>query len=138
VFLEHFQGRCLNYLPGQPIPAPDYSFGEAVFPNIQSESLLASLEAIPFYPVTSYGGEEADPHLTTISFHGVVESEKVSPEPPILQNEQPQTCAPDPSPASLPFSRRATLVPQSLSCSEGLKTEHSTCDVATPILSTEG
>ena len=30
-------------------------------------------------------GEEADSHLTTITFQVVVESDKVTPEPPLLQ-----------------------------------------------------
>jgi len=49
--------------PGQPIPAPAHSF-----PNIQPESPLAQLEAIPSSPIASYVGEEAEPHLTTASF----------------------------------------------------------------------
>jgi len=35
-------------------------------------------------------GEEADPHLTTASFQGVVEKDKVSPEPLLLQTKQSQ------------------------------------------------
>jgi len=50
-------------LPGQPIPAPDHSLGENFFPNIQPESPLAQLEAIPSNPIASYAGEEADLHL---------------------------------------------------------------------------
>jgi len=37
-----------------------------------------------------YMGEEANPHLNTASFQVVVESDKVSPEPYLLQTEQPQ------------------------------------------------
>jgi len=37
-----------------------------------------------------YLGEEADPHLTTTSFQVVGEYDKVSPEPPLLQTEEPQ------------------------------------------------
>ena len=43
-------------------------------PNVQPESSLAQLEAITSCPVTSYMGEEANPHLATTSFQGVVES----------------------------------------------------------------
>ena len=32
-------------------------------------------------------GEEADSHLTTITFQVVVESDKVTPEPPLLQTK---------------------------------------------------
>ena len=35
MFLEHLQGQWLLHLLGQPIPVPDQSFGEVVFPNIQ-------------------------------------------------------------------------------------------------------
>jgi len=36
----------------------------------------------------SYPGEEANPYLTTTSFQAAVESDKVSPERPLLQSEQ--------------------------------------------------
>jgi len=48
------------------------------------------LEAIPPSPVASYVVEEADPCLTTTSLQAVIESNKVSPEPPFLQTEQSQ------------------------------------------------
>ncbi|KFO96584.1 Wiskott-Aldrich syndrome protein family member 1 [Calypte anna] len=35
-------------------------------------------------------GKETNPHLATPSFQGVVESDEVSPEPPLLQAEHPQ------------------------------------------------
>ncbi|KAK4825001.1 hypothetical protein QYF61_022947 [Mycteria americana] len=41
---------------------------EVKFPNIQSKSPLAQLEAISSCPITCYLGEETDPHLTTTSF----------------------------------------------------------------------
>jgi len=44
-FYAHLQG--LNHLPEQLIPAPDHSFREEIFPNIEPESLLEQLEAIP-------------------------------------------------------------------------------------------
>ena len=90
MFPEHLQGRWLNYLPKQPIPAPDHSFREEIFPNIQPEPPLAQLEAIPSHPVSSYTGKEADLYLITISFHIVIEGNKVSPESPLLQTEQSQ------------------------------------------------
>ncbi|KAK4820460.1 hypothetical protein QYF61_027037 [Mycteria americana] len=37
-----------------------------------------------------YLGEETNTHLSTASFQVVVESNKVSPEPPFLQAKQPQ------------------------------------------------
>ena len=72
-------------LPGQPIPAPDHSLGENFFPNIQPESPLAQLEAIPSSPVACFMGEEADPHLAKTPFQVVVESNEVTPQPSLLQ-----------------------------------------------------
>ena len=56
------------------------------------------LEAIAS-PVTGDVGEETNPHLTTPSCQGAAESEKVSPQPPLLQTEQPQL--PQPLPVRL-------------------------------------
>jgi len=64
--LEQLQG--LHHLSGQPIPAPDHSFREEIFPNVQCESPLVQLEAIPSHPIASYVGEDTNPHLTITSF----------------------------------------------------------------------
>ena len=48
------------------------------------------LEAIPSVSIASYTGEEANLHLATASFQAVVQSNEVSHEPPLLQNEQTQ------------------------------------------------
>ena len=69
---------------------PDHPFREVVFPNVQPEPFLVQLEAIPSSPITDYMGEEADPQLTTTSLWVVIESNKVSPEPPLLQTKQSQ------------------------------------------------
>jgi len=42
-------------------------------------------EAIPSRPIAGYMGEEANSPLITTSFQVVVESDEVSPEPPLLQ-----------------------------------------------------
>ncbi|KAK4829021.1 hypothetical protein QYF61_001796 [Mycteria americana] len=63
----------------------DNPFREEIVPNIQSKPPLAQLEAIFSRPITCYLGEETDPHLSTTSFQAVVESNKVSPQPPFLQ-----------------------------------------------------
>ncbi|KAK4818143.1 hypothetical protein QYF61_006742, partial [Mycteria americana] len=78
----HIQGWRLNHFPGQPVPVLDNPFSEVKFPNIQSKPPLAQLEAISSCPITCYLGEETDPHLSTTSFQVVVESDKVSPQPP--------------------------------------------------------
>ena len=48
------------------------------------------LEDTLSHPIASYMGEEADPHLTTTSFQVAVESNKITPELPLLQTEQSQ------------------------------------------------
>ena len=64
--------------------------GEEIFPNTQSKPPLVQLEAISSRPIACYLGRETDPHLATTSFQVVVESNKVSPEPPFLQVKPPQ------------------------------------------------
>jgi len=61
-----------------------------IFPNIQSKPPLTQLEAIASHPVAGYWGEETNPRLITTSFLAVVESDKVPPQPPLLQTEQSQ------------------------------------------------
>ncbi|KAK4807165.1 hypothetical protein QYF61_024285 [Mycteria americana] len=56
----------------------------------QCLTTLSGLEAISSCPIASYLGEETDPHLSTTSFQVVVESNKVSPQPPLLQAKQSQ------------------------------------------------
>ena len=41
-------------------------------------------------PIAGYWGEETNTHLLTPSCQGAGESEKVSPQSPLLQTEQPQ------------------------------------------------
>ncbi|KAK4817737.1 hypothetical protein QYF61_026537 [Mycteria americana] len=83
-------GWGLNHFSGQPVPMLDNPFSEEKFPNIQSKPPLVQLEATSSCPITCYLGEETDPHLSTTSFQVVVESDKVSPQPPLLQAKQPQ------------------------------------------------
>jgi len=59
---------------------------------------LMKLAAIASRPTAGYLGEDINPHLTTPSFQVAVESDKVSPQPPLLQTEQPQL--PQPLPIS--------------------------------------
>ncbi|KAK4820179.1 hypothetical protein QYF61_021451, partial [Mycteria americana] len=73
-----------------PVPMLDHPFSKEIFPNSQSQPPLAQLEAISSRPIASYLGEETDSHLATTSFQVVVESNKVSPQPPLLQAKQPQ------------------------------------------------
>ena len=63
------------------------------------QPLLAQLESIPPRPVTGHMGEQTCPDLTTASFNVPIEGNKVAPEPPLLQAEQPQL----PQPYLMPF-----------------------------------
>ncbi|KAK4828214.1 hypothetical protein QYF61_024648 [Mycteria americana] len=83
-------GWRLNHFPGQPVPMLDNPFREVKFPNIQSKPPLVQLEAVSSCPMACYLGEETNTHLSTTSFQAVVESDKVSPQPPFLQAKQPQ------------------------------------------------
>jgi len=69
---------------------PDHSFSEEIFPNIQSKPPLTQLESISSHPIADYLGEETNSHLATPSCQAVVESDKVSPQPPLLQTKQLQ------------------------------------------------
>jgi len=77
-------------LPGQPVPVPDHSLSKDIWPNIQSKPPLTQLEPIASRPIASYLGEETNPRLATPSLQAAVESNKVPPQPPLLQTEQPQ------------------------------------------------
>ena len=88
MFFEHLQGWGLLPLPGQPIPMSDHSFSKEIFPNIQSKPPLMQPEAIASSPIPYCLGEETNTCLATISFRVVVESNKVSSHPPLLQDEE--------------------------------------------------
>ena len=83
MFLENLQRWRLLHFPGQSVPIPNHSFGEA-FPNIQLESPLMQLETIPSHPIAVMWEKGSSPHLATTSFRG----NKVSPEPSLLQTKQ--------------------------------------------------
>jgi len=68
----------------------DNPFSEEIFPNTQSKPPPAQLEAISCHPIASYVGEETDTHLATVSLQVVVDSNKVSPQSPFLQDKQSQ------------------------------------------------
>lgn len=59
--LQYLQGQWFHHLSGQPVPLPDHTLWEELFPKTQPESLLVQLEAIPTNPIVSYMREEAKP-----------------------------------------------------------------------------
>ena len=66
MFFEHFQELRLHHIPGQPIPVADQSFGE--FFLTCNLSLPWCNMSITSSPIARYMEEEANPHLSTISF----------------------------------------------------------------------
>ncbi|NXG59328.1 SHAN2 protein, partial [Hemiprocne comata] len=116
------KGRC-GPCPGQPGPGPDNPCQQEIVPQIQSQPPLAQLEAVPSCPVAcSWGAETDPPWLQPPLRH--LQSQKVSPQPPLLQPQHPQlpqlllTTSPDPppsapapSPAPWPFSGHAPAPP---------------------------
>jgi len=131
--LEHHQGRCFHYLPGQPIPVPDQSFRE-VFPNANPNLPWCNLRSFPSHPITSYLGEEVAPHLNTTSFQTVAEGSKGAP------SQFPQSLVVSlvlQSPQQLWWT--SLNMPQGLSvCSKEPKSEHSILGAASLELSTRG
>jgi len=65
-----------------------HSFTNEIVPNIQSKPPLTQLEVVASCPMANYAGEETNACLTTTSFQVVVESNEVSPQPPLLQTKQ--------------------------------------------------
>ncbi|KAJ7423414.1 hypothetical protein BTVI_09780 [Pitangus sulphuratus] len=72
---------------------------EEILPNVQPKPPLAQLKLVPSCPTADCLVEETDTHLATPSCQGVVGSEKISPEPPLLQAKQPHI--PQPLPTGL-------------------------------------
>lgn len=62
----------------------DSPLHEEIFPNMQPKPFLMQLDSASSHPVTFYQREEPDPHLVAPSCQGVVEHNKVTPEPPFL------------------------------------------------------
>lgn len=61
-------------------------FHEEIFPTILFKSPQVQAEVISSFPVIGYLGEEANIHLPTTSCQVAVDSNKLSPEPPLLNN----------------------------------------------------
>ena len=86
---KYLQGWWLNHFSGQHVPMLDNPLSEEFFPNIQPKLPSVQLETISFCPISCYLGEETDIHLITTSYQVVVESDKISLEPPSLQAKHP-------------------------------------------------
>ena len=69
-------------MPGKRISMPDRSLRSEIFPNIQFKPLLTQPEVIASRPIAGYLGEETNICFMTTSFQVVVETNKVSPQPP--------------------------------------------------------
>ncbi|KAJ7406161.1 hypothetical protein WISP_135147 [Willisornis vidua] len=75
-------------LPGQPTLMSNHPFCEEFLPNVQPKLPMVQLKTTSSHPVAGCLGEEANSQLATAPGHGVVESDKVPLEPPLLQCKQ--------------------------------------------------
>ena len=78
---------------------PDHSFREESFPDIQPEPPLAQLEAITSHHIVVTWENRLTSTSPQTSFQEVGETDKVSPDPPLLQTIQSQF--PQPLPVRL-------------------------------------
>ncbi|KAJ7414114.1 hypothetical protein WISP_86616 [Willisornis vidua] len=86
---------------------PNYSLCKEFLSDIQTKLSLTELKPVLSCSTVGCVREETNPHLATTTFQVVVESDKVSPEPPLLQAKQSQV--PQPfltglGPMSLPWA----------------------------------
>ncbi|KAK4813670.1 hypothetical protein QYF61_017637, partial [Mycteria americana] len=88
--LKHFQGWGIHNFSGQPVPVPHHPHSEEFLPYILSKSTtLFQFKAITPCPITT------SPCKKSLSSFLVLEGcYKVSPEPSLLQAEQPQLSQP--------------------------------------------
>ncbi|KAJ7424515.1 hypothetical protein WISP_28382 [Willisornis vidua] len=73
---------------------PDHSLCKEFLSNVQTKPPLAELEPVSSCSTAGCLREETNPHPATTSFQVVVESDDISPEPPLLQAKQPQVPQP--------------------------------------------
>ncbi|PKU30659.1 hypothetical protein llap_19038 [Limosa lapponica baueri] len=78
--------NCTTHQDLDDVPDPEDWTRNGYLGN--SKPLVVQLEAISSCPIVCYLGEETNPHLSTTSFQVVVESDKVSSQPPFLQAKQ--------------------------------------------------
>ena len=92
--------------PWAAVPLPHRSLGERIAPSSQPEPPLAQHQAIPSRPMAvPWEQRPTPPH--TASFQVAAESQEVSPEPPLLQTEQPRF----PQPLHITLCSRALAAP---------------------------
>ena len=103
---------------------PDYPLSEEIVPNIQPKPPLSQPEAVSSCPIPCSLGAEPSHLLAPFSFQAVVESDKVPPEPSLLQTKPPQVPQPFPitfvlqalhqlhCPSLVPFSTSMSLLQQ--------------------------
>ena len=92
--LEWFQGWGISHLHGQPGPVPHHPQRKPFLPSISSESPLLQFKAIPPCPIATGPAKNSVPSFLTSSFYRLKGRDKVSPEPSLLQAEQPQLSQP--------------------------------------------
>ena len=84
-FFEHLQGWSLHHLSGSLFQCLTTLLVKKCFLISNLNPPLIQLKTISSCPFASYLGEETNTHPATTSFQVVVESNKVSTQPPLLQ-----------------------------------------------------
>jgi len=86
-----FQG---HHLSGQCVPVPHHPYCKNLIPDFQSKSPLFSFEIISSFLITTDPAKESAPFFLLAPLHTLKGPSQVSPEPSLLQPEQPQLSQP--------------------------------------------
>lgn len=76
--------------PQKACPVSDHLYSKEMLPNIQSETSLTLLHAIPLHPVIGSQGTEASTSPSASHLQEVAESSGVASRPPFLQTGWPK------------------------------------------------
>jgi len=83
--LKHLKARGIGHRSMKPAPVFDHPLGKEMLPNVKSGSPLVQLQTIPTHPITGSQGEELNTSLCTSPPQEAAESNKVAPQPALLQ-----------------------------------------------------
>ena len=126
------QGGGIHSFSGQPLPVPHHPYRKEFLPSVQSKSTLLKFEATAPCPVTPCPCKKSLLGFLIGPLQVLEGRNKVSPQPSLLQAEQPQLSQPVLT-GEVP-ALRSSLWPSSgpaptapcLSCAEGSRAGHST------------
>ena len=92
--LERFQGWGICHLSGQPVPVSHHPHGKKCLPYIQSKSTFFEFKTITLSPIATGSAKEFVTIFLVSPLYVLKGRSKVSPEPSLLQAEQPQLSQP--------------------------------------------